>query len=74
MNAQIVKAGHHQYRDSERYSGHTDFGGVPSASEGQSEHGRTSGVIEVVIGVGKTGIGVCLVGLEAKLMKLSFLV
>ena len=74
MNAQIVEAGHHQYRDSEGYSGHTDFGGVLSASEGQSEYGRTCEVIEGIIRVGEAGVCVCLVGLEAELMKLSFLV
>ena len=74
MNAQIVEAGHHQYRDSEGHAGHTNLGSIPSASEGQSKHGCTGDVIESVIRVGKSRVGVRLIGLEAKLMKLSFLV
>ena len=74
MNAQIVEAGDHQNRYCEGHTGHTDLWRIPSPGEGQTEHGSTGDVIEGVIGVGKAGVGVCLVGLEAELMKLSFLI
>ena len=74
MNAQIVEAGDHQNRYCEGHARHTDLWRIPSPGEGQTEHDCTGDVIEGVIGVGKARVGVCLVGLEAELMKLSFLI
>ena len=73
MNAQIVEAGHHQDRYREGETGHANLGCVPSAREGQGENHCTGKVVQTVIWVGKAGVGVGLVGLEAELMKLGLL-
>ena len=73
MDAQIVEAGHHQDRDGERHSCHTDLRGIPTPCKRQGQDNSTSHVIKTVIRVCEAGVGVRFVGLEAELMKLSFL-